>query len=69
MLPRLCLTAIGVSAMCLAQSASTADWAVTIARFDRERGEIWFLSRDNGLQIVRFTDRLRMARRDLLGSR
>ena len=31
--------------------------------------EIWFMSQDNGLQIVRFTDRFRATRKDLFGSR
>ena len=47
----------------------TADWVINVPRFDRERNEIWFMSQDNGLQIVRFTDRFRAARKDLFGSR
>jgi hypothetical protein len=47
----------------------TADWVIQVSRFDRERNEIWFMSQDNGLQIVRFTDRFRATRKDLFGSR
>lgn|SRR5262249_14788585 len=47
----------------------TADWVIQVSRFDRERNEIWFMSQDNGLQIVRFTDRFRATRRNLFGSR
>jgi acetyl esterase/lipase len=47
MLPRICLTAIGVSAMCLAQSASTADWAVTFANKYTVRPNITYLVANN----------------------
>jgi len=40
-----------------------------VRRFDRERGEIWFMSDENAFQIVRFTDHFRAARRDLLARR
>lgn len=47
----------------------TADLVSVIRRFDRERGEIWFLSYDNAFQIVRFTDQFRASRRDLFPAR
>jgi acetyl esterase/lipase len=47
MLSRLCLTAIGVSAMCLAQSASTSDWAVTFANKYTVRPNITYLVANN----------------------
>jgi hypothetical protein len=47
----------------------TADSVSVIRRFDRERGEIWFLSFENAFQIVRFTDQFRAARPDLFAGR
>lgn len=47
----------------------TADSVAVTRRFDRERGEIWFLSQDNAFQIVRFTDHFRAARPDLFPTR
>ena len=33
--------------------------------FRRDRGEIWFISHDNGLQIARFTDWIKVAEKGL----
>ena len=43
----------------------TADAASFPGAFRKDKGEIWFVSQDNGLQIVRFTDRFRAAHKDL----
>lgn len=43
----------------------TADSVVVAPRFQKNGQEIWFISVDNGFQVVRFSDRFRAAHRDL----
>jgi hypothetical protein len=44
------------------------DWAMQVARVDLRRNEIWFMSQESGMQIVRFTDRFRSTIKDLFKS-
>ena len=41
------------------------DTVTRAVRFRRDRGEIWIVSHDNGLQIVRFTDWIKTTEKDL----
>ena len=47
-----------------ANAERTAD-AVILPQFRPDRGEIWFISQDNGFQIVRFTDWVKATEKDL----
>ena len=41
------------------------DTVTRAVHFQRDRGEIWLVSHDNGLQIVRFTDWMKITEKDL----
>jgi hypothetical protein len=45
------------------------DWVIQVARVDLPRNEIWFMSQESGMQIVRFTERFRAKKKELFGSR
>ena len=45
------------------------DRVIQVPRVDLRQNEVWFMSQESGMQIVRFTEQFRAARKDLFGSR